>query len=192
MSEGRRRRRHDAYAAYRRPSAEEAAPQPDWETQESTEGSQGPSWDQDTVWDDEPVAEQYDNDRYYVPEEKTRQIVSVDRAERLACALGALCGVTGLFVAFAEEESEAVRRFGVQSSALLAANLACGALAALITLTLGSIPIMGFVIRLMCLLGYVGAAVVLVVIRVRLLLFAWRGVRFRLPLADGWLESRFL
>lgn len=217
MNQGRRRRSQDAYAAYRRPEAQpspewadqpaewaEQAPAPEqsgWAPPEETAGwtpqpeeAQPPerSWNAETVWDDEPMTPQYDNETYFVPEEQMRQVIATNRAIRLSCTLAAMSGLFALFLCFAERESDAIRRYAVQSVAVLGMNLICGLIALLIGLSLGSIPLMGFVISLLCWLIFIGCTLVMIVVRVRMMLYAWRGLYFRLPLIGTWLEHKFM
>ena len=188
MSQGRRTRAERRRAAEeieletRQPEMDEAIEEP----------AEQPSWDSDSVWDDTPYESGYDPDDYFVPEQGRSEIMATNRTIRLSCTLAAMIGFFGLFLCFAEHESRAIRHFAVQSAALMAVQAVCGLVLLIIGSLFSAIPLMGFVVRLLCWLAFIAAVVVALVIRVRMMLLAWNGVRFDLPGIGRMLDDRFV
>lgn len=101
---------------------------------------------------------------------------------RFICTLSAMLSLLALFLVFAEKERKDIRRFSVQSVALTAAHLGCGLLILLVGLALRPIPILGFVMALACWLTYLAVLAATLIARVRMMLCAWRGEPYELPL----------
>ncbi len=114
------------------------------------------------------------------PVAPVRDLLATNTGVRLACTMAAMMGLFAIFLCYAERESRVIRRFAVQSAALTAVHAAVGAVLLIISSLLGGIPFFGLMVTLLCLLTYISVFVVLLVIRVRLMLHAWRGVRFDL------------
>lgn len=119
---------------------------------------------------------------------RTVEQLAVDRVVRLAATLASMCSLFALFLLFQERRSRALRHYAVQSVALAALNLTVGGLAAVVIWITGAIPVLGFVIKLACLLIYCGAAAALLLLRVRLMSFAWGGYRWDVPVIGEWLQ----
>lgn len=118
-----------------------------------------------------------------VPMAPARDLVATNTGVRLACTMSAMMGLFALFLCWAEQESRVIRRFSVQSACLTALHAAAGGGALLICAVLGGIPYVGLMVKLVCLLAYIAALILLVVTRVKLMQHAWQGVRFSLPAA---------
>lgn len=115
------------------------------------------------------------------PVPPARDLLATNTGVRLACTMAAMMGLFALFLCWAEQESRVIRRFSVQSACLTALHAAVGLGALLISALLGCIPYIGLVVTLVCLLAYLAALVLLIVVRLQLMRHAWQGVRFALP-----------
>lgn len=115
--------------------------------------------------------------------------IATNTAIRLACTLCAMMSPLAAFMCYAERESYAIRHYAVQSVAVLVAH---GMLAALLLATgtlMSGIPYMGFLVQLLCWLTYFAVVMSLLILRVRMMLHAWRGQRHKLPLIGAFLEK---
>ena len=65
----------------------------------------------------------------FLPEEN-QPLLATNTGVRLACTMAAMLSPFALFLCWAEQESRVIRRFAVQSAALLAIHLLGGALLA--------------------------------------------------------------
>ena len=153
-------------------------------------------WPEESRWDDpgsgdpgydEPGYDEpgYDEPAYDEPvcdePPLAREIIATNRTVLLTCTLAAMISLFGLFLCFAEKRSRAIRHFAGQSAALLDIHaLLALALFALGSL-LGSLPLSGIVLRGLCLVVYLAALMVIIVLRIRMMFFAYQGVRFTLP-----------
>ena len=154
-----------------------------------------PRWDspgyEEPGYDDEPGYEDpaYGQEAYDEPP-LAREIIATNRTVLLTCTLAAMIGLFGLFLCFAEERSRAIRHFAGQSAALLGMHavlaLALFALGSLV----GTLPLIGIVLRGLCLVVYLAALMVIIVLRIRMMFFAYRGVRFTLPLVGEAISRR--
>ena len=109
------------------------------------------------------------------------EVIATNTAIRLTCTLCAMCGLLAIFMCWAEKESRAIRHFAVQSAAVTALHLACVVTLLLVSGLLGGIPFLGFLLTMVCWLLYIAALIVIVVVRARMMLHAWQGIRFMLP-----------
>lgn len=108
----------------------------------------------------------------------------------LICTITAMLSPLALFFVFAEKENKMIRHAAVQSVGLAAAHMSCGLLILLFGAVLGPVPILGFVTALACWLIYLSVLTSVLIARVRMMLHAWRGERYELPLL-GTRLSRF-
>ena len=163
--------------ARRQPWPEE----PRWDTQ----GYEDPGYG-DSGYDAQGCDEPGYDDPVYGPEgydepPLAREIIATNRTVLLTCTLAAMLSLFGLFLCFAEKRSRAIRHFAGQSAALLGMHavlaLAIFALGSL----LGSLPLIGIVLRGLCLVVYLAALMVIIVLRIRMMFFAYQGIRFTLP-----------
>ena len=118
-------------------------------------------------------------------------VIATNSAVKLACTLAAMCSPFALFRCYAEKSSRAIRSFSVQSVALSVTHLVCAAVLLLGGSMLGVVPYLGFLINLICWLVYLAIVMVLLALRVRMMLAAWRGVKYILPLV-GRMAERFV
>ena len=130
---------------------------------------------------DEPPCEDAYEDGRYDDRSPQPEVIATNTAIRLTCTLCAMCGLLAAFICWAEKESRAIRHFAVQSVAVMALHALCVLLLALIASLMGGIPFLGFMLTLVCWLVYFVVVMVTAVIRVRMMLHAWRGIRFTLP-----------
>ena len=167
-------------AAYGEPYAEEAPPYEEapYEEPPYEEPYEEPS--------QEPYEEPYDEPYDGGPERATRvppqpEVIATNTAVRLTCTLCAMCGLLTIFMCWAEKESRAIRHFAVQSAAVTGLHLFCALMLFLISGLLGGIPFLGFLLTMVCWLVYIALLVAILVVRARMMLHAWRGVRFMIP-----------
>lgn len=118
------------------------------------------------------------------PQESEQGLLATNTGVRLACTMAAMISLFALFLCYAEKENRVIRRFAVQSSALLGVHLCGAALLGVVSLLVGSIPYFGFLMTLLGWLIYIAAAVAVLALRVRLMERAWHGRRFELPLME--------
>ncbi len=130
----------------------------------------------------EETAEQHDI-LSFLPEEN-QPLLATNTGVRLACTMAAMLSPFAVFLCWAEKESRVIRIFAVQSVALLALHLLGGALLGVISLIVGSIPYLGFLLTLLGWLIYIAVAVVVLFLRVKLMERAWHGRKFDLPLLE--------
>lgn len=119
----------------------------------------------------------------FFPEED-QPLLATNTGVRLACTMAAMLSPFAIFLCWAERESRVIRRFAVQSAALLALHLLGAALLGIISLIVGSIPYLGFLLTLLGWLVYIAVAVVVLFLRVKLMERAWHGRKFDLPLLE--------
>ncbi len=113
-----------------------------------------------------------------VPQE---QLLATNRTVCLTCTLASMLSLFALFLVFAERRSRAIRHFSVQSVGLAAAHLGCGLILLALGALLRPIPILGYVTTLTFLLIYLAILIAALILRVKMMLYAWRGWRFELP-----------
>lgn len=118
-------------------------------------------------------------------------ILATNTGVRLACTIAAMISLFALFLCWAEKDSRVIRRFAVQSAALLAAHLSVAAAAMLLSLAFGWIPYFGVMVTLMCWLSCISAFILALILRVRLMERAWHGQRFSMPAAAEKFLARF-
>ena len=119
----------------------------------------------------------------FFPEEN-QPLLATNTGVRLACTMAAMLSPLAVFLCWAERESRVIRRFAVQSAALLVLHLCGGALLGIISLIVGSIPYLGFLMTLLGWMVYIAVAVVVLFLRVKLMERAWHGRKFDLPLLE--------
>lgn len=143
-------------------------------------------------WQDEPFEDEPYYDMEPVEEEPCRERVSemiaTNRTVLLTCTLAAMLPPFALFLLFAERKSRAIRHFSAQSVALTAGHLAVALVLVLVCTLFGAIPYIGFLMNLIGWIAYICVALMLLVLRIRMMLFAWRGIRFTLPFIGRWVE----
>ena len=116
--------------------------------------------------------------------EADQPLLATNTGVRLACTLAAMLSPFALFLCWAEQDKTVIRRFAVQSVALLILHLLGGAFLGLSSLLVGSVPYIGFLMTLLGWLTYIAVAVVALILRVKLMERAWHGRRFDLPLLE--------
>lgn len=121
-------------------------------------------------------------------EEEAQQVIATNSTVKLTCTLASMMSLFALFLCFAEKKSNAIRHFSRQSVGLAAAHLILALVLALLGTLLGVIPFLGFLVNLVCWLCYIAVVIVAVFLRVRMMLFAWRGLKFTLPVIGRRLE----
>ena len=119
----------------------------------------------------------------FLPEED-QPLLATNTGVRLACTMAAMLSPFAVFLCWAEKESRVIRRFAVQSAALAVLHLLGGAILGVISLLVGSVPYLGFLMRLLGWLIYIAVALISLLLRFKLMEHAWHGRRFSLPLAE--------
>ena len=130
-------------------------------------------------------AEQSPKEELYLSFQNDQQpVMATNTGVRLACTMAAMLSPFAIFLCWAEKESRVIRRFAVQSAALLAADLLGGAALGLTSFLVGSVPYFGFLMTLLGWLIYIADALVVLFLRIKLMESAWHGRRYNLPLLE--------
>ena len=116
--------------------------------------------------------------------EADQPLLATNTGVRLACTLAAMLSPFALFLCWAEKEKTVIRRFAVQSAALLILHLLGGAFLGVTSLIVGSVPYLGFLMTLLGWLTYIAVALVALILRIKLMEHAWHGRRFELPVLE--------
>ena len=195
----------DRYARYRRPAEESAsraaygAPGEPPYAPEAYEDE----YDQDAPYEEEqpiytnPRAMQTepepDEPEFYdeLPmdeDEDEPKVIATNRTVKLTCTLASFFSLLGLFYAFAEKDSRAIRHCAVQSAALGAAHVAGALLLLLFGSLLSMIPLLGFVMTVIFWVLYAAMTAACIMLRVQLMTAAHEGVYHELPMIGEWLE----
>ena len=137
--------------------------------------------DERVYYDDEPVYEEPVHDR-------AEEIVATNRMVLLTCTLAAMMPPFALFLLFAEKKSRAMRLYAGQSVGLTVCHLAIAAALMLVNAVFGGIPYLGFLMNMILWIVYIVALILMVILRIRMMFFAWRGARFSLPVIGHWID----
>lgn len=116
--------------------------------------------------------------------EADQPLLATNTGVRLACTLAAMLSPFALFLCWAEKDKTVIRRFAVQSAALLILHLLGGAFLGVSSLIVGSVPYLGFLMTLLGWLTYIAVALVALILRIKLMERAWHGRRFELPMLE--------
>ena len=117
----------------------------------------------------------------YRPQQEEPEIISTSQAVNLTSTIASLSALFALFFCFADQRSRAVRRFSVQSVGLGAIHLLLDMVIWILCEVLGWIPLIGGVLRGLLLLVLTLATILVIVLRVRMALHAYRGEAHVLP-----------
>ena len=117
----------------------------------------------------------------YRPQQEEPEIISTSQAVNLTSTIASLSALFALFFCFADQRSRAVLRFSVQSVGLGAIHLLLGMVIWILCEVLGWIPLIGSVLRGLLLLVLTLATILVIVLRVRMALHAYRGEAHVLP-----------
>lgn len=120
--------------------------------------------------------------------EQVEEIVATNRTVQLACTLAVMMPLFALFLIFAEKKSRAMRHFSLQSAGLTLCHVAIGIVLLVVNAVFGGIPFLGFLLNLVIWIVYIAAVIVMLILRIRMMFLAWRGVKFTLPLVGTMLE----
>lgn len=115
-------------------------------------------------------------------EEEQAQVLTTNRTIMLCCTLAAMCSPFALFLLRAERGSRAIRHHSAQSVVLGGLHLLGGLCCLGVGMTLGRLPVLGTTVSMLCWVGYFMLLTAVMLIRLRLMRYAWRGLRYDLPL----------
>ena len=132
----------------------------------------------------QPSAEFQTQENIDAPVPPGREVLATNTGVRLACTMAAMCSLFAAFLCWAERESRVIRRFAVQSAALLVVHVLLAAMLAGVGFVCSAVPYFGFLVSLTCWLVYIAAVIVLLAFRFRLMECGWHGRRFDLPLLE--------
>lgn len=124
-------------------------------------------------------------------EPEQAQVLATNRTVMLCCTIAAMLSPFAAFLLYAEKNSRAIRHNSVQSAALGLVHIAGGLCCMLLGSLLSGVPGLGTMVAFICWFCYAVLLVTVTAIRLRLMLHAWRGLRYDLPLL-GWLLERFV
>ena len=147
------------------------------------------------VYDSQGCDEPGYDDPVYGPEgydepPLAREIIATNRTVLLTCTLAAMISFFGLFLCFAEKRSRAIRHFAGQSAALMGIHALLALILFALASMLGRLPLIGIVLRGLCLVVYLAALMVIIVLRIRMMFFAYQGIRFTLPVVGERVSQR--
>lgn len=108
-------------------------------------------------------------------------VISTSQAINLTGTLASLSTLFALFLCFADQRSRAVRRFSIQSVGLGAVHIAAGMVCWILSAVLGAIPVIGYVLYIILVVAFIAISLLIIVQRVRMMLHAYRGIAFVLP-----------
>lgn len=108
-------------------------------------------------------------------------VISTNLTINLICTLCAMSGLLGVFFAFADKRSQAVRRYAIQSIALLFVYAIGATLCFVLGAVLGVIPLLGGVLKAACSLVWMALTVLDLAARVKMMLHAYAGEAYVLP-----------
>lgn len=129
-------------------------------------------------------------DRRDDPADRAQQLAA-NRAVMLCCTMAAMLSPFAAFLLYAERDSRAIRHNSLQSVALGIIHILGVMACVLVRGLLGDMPVLGMAVSLICILAYTVVLVSVTVVRLKLMLHAWKGLRYDLPLFGWWLE-RFI
>ncbi|MDL2318955.1 hypothetical protein LJC74_07795 [Eubacteriales bacterium OttesenSCG-928-A19] len=107
--------------------------------------------------------------------------VSTSEIANLTCTIASVSMLFALFLCFADQKSRVIRHFAVQSVGLGILYLGLGMISWILSALLGWIPVLGTVIGSLLVLVFIAASILVVVLRVRMMLRAYRGEYYVLP-----------
>lgn len=156
---------------------------------------EAPQQEEQTAWEEEQEAYEQAQAPYEIEEQPEAPrwqpkpygrsehggIISTNLTINLICTLGAMCGPFGLFLYFADKRSQAVRRYAVQSSALFFVYVIVAILCYVLGAVLGVIPILGGIFKAIFNLIWAAVTIVDIVARVKMMLHAYAGEAYVLP-----------
>lgn len=108
-------------------------------------------------------------------------IISTSQAVNLTSTIASLSMLAALFLCFADQRSRAVRRFSVQSVGLGIIHVALGMACWILSALLGWIPVVGYALYVLMIVAFVAITALILVLRVRMMFHAYRGVAYVLP-----------
>lgn len=121
--------------------------------------------------------------RFDPPEEGLPpDVISTSQAINLTTTLASASLLFSIFLLFADQRSRAVRRYAVQSVGLGVLHVAVALLCWIVSLLIGWAPLIGALVRLILRLVLLAFSALALVLRVRMMYSAYRGVAWVLPL----------
>lgn len=114
-------------------------------------------------------------------EDKRAEVISTSQAINLTTTIASVSTLLSIFLLFADQRSKAVRRFAVQSAGLGICHIAAGLLCYLFAALLGGIPLVGQLLGVLLIMVFIAVTGLVVYLRVRMMLHAYRGMAYVLP-----------
>ncbi len=130
---------------------------------------------------EEEYEEQGYHDKKTSRKKKKGEVVSTNQSINLTCTLAAFFGIFGLFLYFADERSNAVRRISVQSSALFIGEVGVTLLLWLLNAIFSVIPFIGVLMKIVFILAFVAMLICVIYLKYQMMLRAYRGEAYLLP-----------
>lgn len=150
-------------------------------TQQEQQAWQQEVYEDEGWYDADPVEEE-------PYREQVEEIIATNRTVQLTCTLAAMMPLFALFLIFAEKKSRAIRHFSLQSMGLTICHGAVAVALLAVNAVFGGIPFLGFLLNMVIWIVYIAAVIVMLILRIRMMFLAWRGVKFSLPLVGTMLE----
>lgn len=165
--------------------------QPDTYHKQPHDASYGQPYDQPYQPYQQPYEEVYYQQEYYeepieapideVPMDDAPEIVSTSQAVNLTSTIASISLLAALFLCFADQRSQAIRRFSIQSVGLGAVHIGLAFTFWLINALLGWVPFIGYWIHIMLVVILIAITLLFLMFRVRMMFHAYRGEAHVLP-----------
>ena len=136
-------------------------------------------------FDDLPPDEAATTSSWYNKGKEPPELVSTSQAINLTCTLAAISGLFSLFLYFADQRSNAVRRISIQSIALSGGYLIVAIILRLASLFFGIIPFLGAIMAFVFGLLFIALSIVVIALKIRMMFQAYRGYAYLLPIVGG-------
>lgn len=108
-------------------------------------------------------------------------VISTNQTVNLTATLASICFASGLFFCFADQRSRTIRRYSVQSVGLGVFWIAIVMMLWILSALLGWIPVVGTVFSIIFLIIGIACTVANLILRVKLMFQAYRGLAYVLP-----------
>lgn len=164
-------------------------------------------YDQDDVYSDQPNSSSYGEELYEQPHQSYQQtfneefyeptyyeepiealhddateIVSTSQAVNITSTIASISTLAALFLCFADQRSQAIRRFSIQSVGLGVVHVALAFVFWLINALLAWVPFIGYWIHVMLVVIFIAATLLFFASRIHMMFHAYRGEAHVLPL----------
>ena len=163
--------------------------EPPYEEETQEDYGQEPYEEDPSYVEGQPYEENqpYEEQPYY-GEKQEPEVVSTSQAINLTCTLAAFSGLFAFFLYVADRRSDAVRRMSVQSIALTGGFLCISVVLLIVGTLFRIIPFLGIIIAVIFWLIFAALLLAAVYLKVQMMLHAYRGLSYQLPVIGGYVR----